>query len=127
MSLRQPKCLRASHKFLVPVGPFMDDWGTTLGSSNELSLADKAEIICALYEGFTRQNLAFGYIRAFRGLIRALPNGLLDLESELAFDMLAELKKSKFYELAQINKETFEEDFKKKLETFKTPLVDYHF
>lgn len=127
MSLRQPKCLRASHHFLVPVGPFMDEWGQTLGESKVLSLAEKAEIVCALFEGYTRQDKAFGYVRAFRGLTNALPNGLQGLEQHLAFDLVAQIKNSPFYQAAQIEKSEFEYHFMKTLENFRSPLTDYYF
>jgi hypothetical protein len=127
MSLRQPKCLRISHRFLVPVGPFMDEWGQTLGESNDLTLAEKAEIVCALFEGYTRQDKAFGYIRAFRGLTNALPDGLQSLEQHLAFDLVAQIKNSPFYQAAQIEKSEFEYHFMKTLENFRSPLTDYHF
>jgi hypothetical protein len=127
MSLRQPKCLRISNRFLVPVGPFMDEWGAILGTSKDLTLADKAEIICAFFEGHGRQDKAFGYVRAFRGLINSLPDGLLTLEEHLAFDSMAEIKKSQFFESAKIEKEDFEADLKERLEDFRNPLVDYQF
>jgi len=69
MSMRQPRCLRKSEKFLISIGPFMDEWGYVLGSSQLLNKEDKVEIIAALLEGFFRQNLANGYARAFRGLL----------------------------------------------------------
>lgn len=127
MSLRQPKCLRISHRFLVPVGPFMDDWGEILGSAKELSLKDKAEIIAALFEGHGRQNQAYGYIRAFRGLINAIPDGLTGMEEHLPFDLMMEIKKSAFYESAQIPKEEFEQNLVKRLKNFRSDLVDFSF
>ena len=127
MSLRQPKCLRYSKEFLVPVGPFMDEWGAKLGSSPELTSAEKAEIVCALYEGYTRQDQASGYVRAFRGLINALPDKLLSLEEHLAYDLVLEIKNSAFSKRAEISQEDFENDLKKRLEAFKSPLVDFSF
>lgn len=127
MSLRQPRCLRQSNRYLVPVGPFMDDWGTLLGSDKKLTNADKVEIIAALYEGWTRQDLAFGYIRAFRGITQALPAGLDSLEADMPFDLMAEIKKSKFSDLAKVEKAEFEEMMIKRLDQFRSPLVDYQF
>jgi hypothetical protein len=127
MSLRQPKCLRSSKEFLVPVGPFMDEWGAKLGSSSELSLAEKAEIVCALYEGYTRQDQASGYVRAYRGLINSLPLKLESLEQHMAFDLVLEIKASEFSKKAEVSREDFEANLKKKLEEFKTPLVDFVF
>ncbi|MFA6236317.1 MAG: hypothetical protein WC635_03230 [Bacteriovorax sp.] len=127
MSLRQPKCLRNSYRYLVPVGPFMDDWGAILGSEKELSMPNKAEIIAALYEGYNRQNQAYGYIRAFRGLINSLPEGLLSMEEYLPFDLMLEIKKSQFFESTQIPKEEFEQKMCERLESFKSDLVDFKF
>lgn len=127
MSLRQPKCLRNSSRFLVPVGPFMDDWGQILGSAKDLTLEEKAEIVSAFFEGYSRQNTAFGYVRAFRGLIHSLPDGLNTLEEFIPFDLFAEIKKSKFFEDSKIEKEEFEESMKKRLDNFRSELVDYQF
>ena len=125
MSLRQPKCLRNSEKYLVPVGPFMDEWGELLGKDLSLTLSEKAEIVSAFFEGHKRQDQAFGYIRAFRGLINSLPDGLITLEAHMPFDLVLEIKKSKFYESAQISKEEFEQNLSERLLKFTSPLVDY--
>ncbi len=127
MSLRQPRCLRNSSRFLVPVGPFMDEWGKILGSAKDLSLEEKAEIVSALFEGYTRQNTAFGYVRAFRGITQSLPDGLNTLEEFIPFDLFAEIKKSKFFEDSQIEKDEFENEMKKKLDQFESPLTTYKF
>lgn len=127
MSMRQPRCLRKSHRFLIPVGPFMDTWGQTLGSAPDLNNADKAEIVTALYEGFKRQNLAFGYTRAYHGLISTLPDGLESLEAGLPFDLFAEIKKSAFAQTAAMPEDEFISLTKKRLEEFECPVTAWHF
>ena len=127
MSMRQPRGIRKSHKFLIPVGPFMDDWGKVLGESNVLSPIEKIEIIAAFHDGYNRQDLAFGYIRAFKGLISALPQGLESLERDLPFDFYQTLKKSKFATLAEQSKVEFEDIFKNKLEEFVCPMTQIKF
>ncbi len=127
MSMRQPKCLRKSSKFLIPVGPFMDDWGKTLGQSDLLDESEKAEIVAAFYEGYKRQDQAFGYIRAFRALTAELDQGLSTLEQYLPFDLLAEIKNSPFMELSKISREEFEADYVKKLEEFVCPITKIKF
>lgn len=127
MSMRQAKCLRRSNKFLIPVGPFMDSWGETLGGAKNLSLGEKGEIVACLYEGFKRQSLAFGYARAYRGLTHALPQGLDSLEAHLPFDLVAEIKKSKFQEIANVSLNEFEDKFKEKLEAFVCPITNLRF
>lgn len=121
MSMRQPKALRKSNKFLIPVGPFMDDWGATLGTSNLLTTAEKVEIIAAFHEGYTRQDHAYGYVRAYHGLVKSLPSGLESLERDLPFDFYQTLKKSKFGTHAEQSREDFEEMFRSKLDDFICP------
>ncbi len=121
MSMRQPKCLRKSYKFLIPVGPFMDDWGHALGSSDQLSLSEKGEIVGALFEGYKRQDQAFGYIRAFRTLLHELEDGMNTLEQDIPFDIISEIKSSPFLELSKISREEFEADYARRLTDFVCP------
>ena len=121
MSMRQPKSLRKSHKFLIPVGPFMDDWGAVLGASPLLSTAEKVEIIAAFVEGYNRQDHAYGYVRAYHGLVNSLPHGLESLERDLPFDFYQTLKKSKFTTHAEQSRADFEAMFRQKLEEFVCP------
>lgn len=127
MSMRQPRALRKSHHFLIPVGPFMDEWGKTLGESKLLSSQEKVEIIAAFLEGFTRQDQAFGYVRAYRGMLHALPEGLESLARDLPIDLYQTLKKSKFATLAEMPREEFEDMYKQKLEEFVCPLTGLKF
>ncbi|MBT3981174.1 MAG: hypothetical protein HOE90_07455 [Bacteriovoracaceae bacterium] len=127
MSMRQPKCIRKSYKFLIPVGPFMDDWGKVLGESSLLSLTEKAEIVAALFEGYKRQDQAFGYIRGFKTLLNELDDGLDTFEQDLPYDLIADIKKSKFSELAYISREEFEQDYKMRLSEFICPITNIQF
>lgn len=127
MSMRQARCLRRSSKFLIPVGPFMDEWGATLGSSTILTPEEKGEIVICLYEGYKRQNQAFGYARAYSGLINSLPRGIDSLEAHIAFDVVAEIKKSPFTKIADLSLEEFQNDFKKNLEEFECPVTGMKF
>lgn len=127
MSMRQAKSLRRSKDLLIPVGPFMDSWGKKLGESNLISLDEKGEIVAALYEGWKRQDQAQGYIRAFRGLISALPDGLDSLVRSIAFDLMAEIRRSKFFELSLISEEEFNDSYRIKLEEFFGPKSELKF
>lgn len=127
MSMRQPRFLRKSHKFLIPVGPFMDEWGATLGATKDLTMAEKGEIIAALYEGWTRQDQAYGYPRALSGMLKQFSNGLFDFERDLSFDLIQEIRKSRFFAISAMEKEEFENEFKKKLEDFVCPLTSIKF
>ena len=127
MSMRQAKCLRKSNQFLIPVGPFMDKWGRDLGSSPILSMDEKGEIVCAFLEGFKRQDQALGYVRAFHGMMSVLPKGLDSLEQNIPYDVVAEIRSSRFGELAKISEEEMIEFYKKKLEEFICPVTALKF
>ena len=127
MSMRQAKCLRKSFKFLIPVGPFMDSWGRALGESKDLTMSEKGEIVACLFEGYKRQDLAYGYARAFGGLINSLPQGLESLVQDIAFDVVAEIRKSNFYKISEIPEEEFLGNYKKRLEDFECPLTGFKF
>lgn len=127
MSMRQARCLRRSYKFLIPVGPFMDGWGEELGASTLLTMAEKGEIVSCLFEGYKRQDKAFGYARAFRGLISQFPRGLDSLEADVAFDVVAEIRKSSFHRTAELPLPEFEAQFSKNLDEFVCPITNLTF
>src|SRR5690606_35852646 len=127
MSMRQPRCLRRSHRYLIPVGPFMYEWGHVLGAATDLTSMEKGEIVAALFEGFKRQDHAFGYARAFKGMMDALPAGLESLVMDLPYDLVMEIRKSRFWQMAELSNDEFEADFKQKLEAFECSLTGLRF
>lgn len=127
MAMRQAKCLRKSHQFLIPVGPFMDDWGKTLGESKLLSSTELAEIIFNLFDGYNRQNKASGYIRAFAGILSTKQNGFLELEEYLPFNIIEDIKKSDFFKKSLISKDEHEANHRDLLDKFRCPLTNQKF
>lgn len=127
MSMRQARCLRSSYRFLIPVGPFMEEWGAVLGTSTLLTSTDRGEIVVNLFEGWKRQDLALGYVRAYRGLVNSLPEGLESLAMDLPFDLVAEIRRSKFAREAEVSKEDFEASYRKRLESFECPVTGLSF
>ncbi len=127
MSMRQARCLRRSYRFLIPVGPFMDTWGATLGAAPDLSLAEKGEIVTCLFEGFKRQDLASGYARAFKGLVSTLPLGLESLVQDLPFDLVQELRRSAFHRISEVPRQEFELELGRRFEAFECPLTGLRF
>ena len=127
MSMRQPKCLRRSNKFLIPVGPFMDKWGRDLGASDNLSLEEKGEIVAAFVDGYKRQDAALGYVRAYHGMLETLPGALEALERCLPYDLIADLKTSKFGELAKVSEVDMLNQYKRRLEDFICPVTGMKF
>jgi hypothetical protein len=92
-----------------------------------LSLADKGEIVAALFDGFNRQNQALGYPRAFGAMMRALLRGIDTLVADIPFDLAIEIKKSKFWGIAQESEEEFAKSMTQKLENFVCPSTGLKF
>lgn len=127
MSMRQPRCLRRSKDFLIPVGPFMDDWGRILGETKKLSSEERGEIVVALFEGYKRQDKAYGYARAYAGIMKALPEGIDTLIADIPFDVVQDIKKSGFQKTADLDIHEFHAQFKSRLDNFVCPETGWRF
>lgn len=127
MSLRSPKSLRKSNQFLIHVGPFLDDWGIIIGQTTKLSLADKAEIIVALFEGSKREKDDKGYARALGQILKNVEGGLDSFQEFLPFDLIQNLLKTDFYKYSQLSRDEFENSYKLKLEEFESKLTEFKF
>jgi len=82
-ALRIPKALRRSQDFLLPVGPFFDDWGAVIAKHPLLNAKDIGEIVEALVSGWDKMQIPneltkrtpVGYARALSGLIENYRGG----------------------------------------------------
>ena len=71
-ALRKPRCLRLSREYLIPLGPFFDDWGQQvargLANADGTPSEQTLEVIDALKQGWSRLPKTVGYGRALRGI-----------------------------------------------------------
>jgi hypothetical protein len=74
--LRKPRALRRHPSLLLPIAPFLDDWGANLAVSEHLGDSDRAEVFAALVEGCRKVPGQVGYYRALAGFARAYPRGI---------------------------------------------------
>jgi hypothetical protein len=95
-ALRKPKCLRLSPNFLIPTGPFFDDWGTAVAQG--LEGADRQEVADALVHGWERLGRAMGYGRALRAMH--------EVDSQLKLDHL--MKNHEHRRVLETSQEKFE-------------------
>lgn len=111
--LRQVKPLRKSAELLLPLGPFFDEWGSTVMRFKGLDLNEKAEILDALVRGCRKVQGQQGYYRAIAGMQEA---------SRRDFDLAAErmpngarkdLKDPELRRLSAIPRASFESRMKK--------------
>ena len=78
-ALREPKCLRQSPAFLLPFGPFFDDWGQQLVENKLLDEGQLRTVAEALILGWKKLNplsiyTSQGYARALSGMAMAYGN-----------------------------------------------------
>jgi hypothetical protein len=74
--LRKPRALRSDPRLLLPIAPFLDEWGERVARFPALADADRAEVVAALVEGCRKIPGQAGYVRALVGFARAHPRGL---------------------------------------------------
>lgn len=75
LPLRAARSLRKSVDLIVPLGPFLDDWGRTVGRHPLLTHEDVSDICYHLIEGWERLGTAVGYARALHGIEETFPGG----------------------------------------------------
>ncbi|MGE4232277.1 MAG: hypothetical protein AB7F43_03010 [Bacteriovoracia bacterium] len=78
LPLRKVRCLRKSADFLLPFGPFLDDWGSLLACHSGLAEEELSSAIEGLIDGFVihQRQGAMGYARALRAIEQTIPGGL---------------------------------------------------
>lgn len=86
-ALRKPRCLRQNPAFLIPTGPFFDDWGRgvarRLSPSQGAPTDETLEVVAALIHGWERLPKTVGYGRALRGM--------LEINSHLPVEVLMKI------------------------------------
>lgn len=82
-ALRKPRAIRRKREFLIPTGPFFDDWGRAvargLATANGKPSEDTLEVVEALSYGWKKLPNTRGYGRALRAMKEIHPE--LDLDS----------------------------------------------
>lgn len=70
-ALRKPRALRTHPALRVPIGPFFDAWGHTVGSMLDGEALD--EVVDALVYGQERLRATIGYARGLHGILSVKP------------------------------------------------------
>jgi hypothetical protein len=86
-ALRKPKILREKREFLIPTGPFFDEWGVQVARHMD-SEENLVEVIEALLHGWERLPQTVGYGRALNGILSIKPH----LRSEINFSEIPRVK-----------------------------------
>lgn len=111
--LRKPKCLRKSKDLLLPISPFLDDWGTLLARTPQLTREECGEVAEALIDGWVRLydngKGPVGYARALSGMERGFPGGRDQLHRYLPAKLSKTLKSGPLRQQVSVDQGRFEE------------------
>jgi hypothetical protein len=111
--LRALACLRVSADLLLPIGPFFDAWGETLGKHDALDDEQRAEIAGELLAGCKKVKNQVGYYRALAGLDRA--RGFDGLQKYLSSGAKAALKDAAVRKQLATSAASFESSYAKQV------------
>ena len=118
--LRHVKALRRSVDFLLPLGPFFDDWGATLGTHPSLKLMERMEVLDEMLRGCRKIAGQQGYYRAIAGFQNAANRTFQQASEQLPTAARKDLKDSAFQKLIAVPRVSFESMMKKKV----APLIN---
>ncbi len=112
--LRAVRALRRSSELLLPLGPFLDDWGRRVARHPALNDAERAEVVGALLTGYRKLQGQQGYQRALAGLDEAVPRGLEGLARALPNAARATLRDPDLRRAMAVPQASFESSFRKR-------------
>ncbi|HUQ95234.1 MAG TPA: hypothetical protein VM120_26390 [Bryobacteraceae bacterium] len=111
--LRSIKALRRSPDLLLPLGPFLDEWGATVAVHPALDWADRAEVLAGLVHGCRTIPNQRGYFRAIHGMSHALGGNLDRVVRSLPARTRAEWKDAELRKQVAVPRQSFESMMKK--------------
>lgn len=110
-ALRRPRALRRSAALLLPLGPFLDDWGARLAKNPELGQEEVAEVAEALVDGWQTLPGTVGYARALAGIESAFAGGAAGLARFLPAKAARLLKSGPLRSLIAVPRGRFEKQW----------------
>jgi len=106
--LRAVKPLRQSADLLLPLGPFLDDWGSTIASFPGFTSADRSEVIDALVRGCRKIPGQQGYFRALAGMSERSSRAFEDAVALLPAASRKDLRSPEVRKLMAVPRGSFE-------------------
>lgn len=111
--LRAVKPLRKSRDLLLPLGPFFDDWGATIGTHASLNTGERSEVLDALIRGCRKVSGQQGYFRAIAGFLNASQRNFDAASDQLPAASKRELRDPAMRQQIVVPRGSFESRLKK--------------
>ena len=125
-ALRSPRALRKTEDLLLPLGPFLDDWGKHVALHPLLSPEDVGTILDALIQGWVKLEGTVGYSRALVGIENHYPGGMKELLKLLPTRVAKLWTTGPLRQLCSVPRERFEAQWTKKCRSLIPPLALTH-
>jgi len=113
--LREVRALRSSPDLLLPLSPFLDDWGGLAGRHPALNDEDRAQYLEALVTGCKKVANQVGYYRAIAGFQERAPREFEKASHEMASSAQKLMRDGRFRQLVAVPRASFESSMKKKV------------
>ena len=113
--LREVKALRRSADLLLPLSPFLDEWGGVAGRHPALNEEDRALLLEALVTGCKKVPNQQGYYRAIAGFQDKAPREFARAANEMANSAQKLMRDGRFRQLLAVPRASFESALRKKV------------
>jgi hypothetical protein len=110
--LRPVKALRRSPHTLLPLSPFLDEWGTVVAQ-----LEESAEVLAALVTGCKRVQGQQGYYRAIAGMLAASSGAFDRAAARMSTGARNLLREAEMRKLISVSRISFESMMRKRART----------
>ena len=120
--LRAVKPLRTAAELMLPLGPFLDDYGARLATTRLLDGGEKAETLEALIRGCKKVPGQSGYYRAIAGFREASSRAFDDAVSRMPSSSQRLLKEPEMQKKLAVPRRSFESTYCKRVELMRQKL-----
>ncbi len=117
--LRAVKPLRASADLLLPMAPFLDEWGGIVATHAALDEDDRAEVAAALIAGCRKIPGQAGYYRALAGIVARLDGPLERLAKRLPGAERRAFEEPEMRRMLAVKQGSFESAIRKRVAGFR--------
>ncbi len=111
LALRKPRSVRRRSEWLLPIGPFFDDWGMAIARG--LTPEEVGEVTEALVDGWHKIPETVGYPRALAGIFEAFPGGGSALRRTVPARIFRSLESGRLRTLIGVPRARFEASWSK--------------